>query len=147
MDSDKEEDPMPSPSLMIMCCNLTEVLRLREEIIAKIHETDILSVIYKKQLSLANKGSIKLMLSDSINFDISKVLTDSMNLVDNNDGTLLDFDLPFREFDYSLRANLDFKSESCIKALMTDLGVEELRAILHYQLTQMSLLQVGVMIN
>ena len=40
------------------------------------------------------------------------------------------------EFDEELRANLDFKSESCIKALMTDLGVEEIRAILHYQVMQ-----------
>ena len=55
-----------------------------------------------------------------------------MNLIDQNDGSLLDIDLPFREFDLTLRASLDFKSESCIKALFTELGVEELRAILHY---------------
>jgi hypothetical protein len=55
-----------------------------------------------------------------------------MNLIDVNDGTKLDIDLPFREFDATLKASLDFKSESCIKALMTDLGVEELRAVLHY---------------
>ena len=35
------------------------------------------------------------------------------------------------EFDRTLAANLDFKSESCLKALFTDLGVEEMRAILH----------------
>jgi hypothetical protein len=46
-----------------------------------------------------------------------------MNLVDYNDGSKLDFDMPFREFDNTLKANLDFKSESCIKALSTDLGV------------------------
>jgi hypothetical protein len=55
-----------------------------------------------------------------------------MNLIDINDGSRLDFDMAFREFDYTLRANLDFNSESCIKALMTNLGVEELRAVLHY---------------
>jgi len=55
-----------------------------------------------------------------------------MNLIDYNDGSKQEFDLPFREFDNSLKANLDFKSDSCIKALMTDLGVEELRAVLHY---------------
>ena len=70
-----------------------------------------------------------------------------MNLIDHNDGSLLDVNLPFREFDYSLRANLDFTSESCIKALMTELGVEELRAVLHYQAMQLQLLQVGVRIN
>ncbi len=60
-----------------------------------------------------------------------------MNLVDYNDGSRLDFDFPFREFDMSLKANLDFRSESCIKALMIDLGVEDLRAILHYQMMQL----------
>lgn len=59
----------------------------------------------------------------------------------------MEFDLAFKEFDYSLRANMDFRSESCVKALMTELGVEELRAVLHYQMMQMQLLQVGVMVN
>ena len=43
--------------------------------------------------------------------------------------------------------NLDFKSESCIKALMTDLGVEELRGILHYQIMHQQLLTIAVMTN
>lgn len=82
---------------------------------------------------LVNKSNTKLVLSDSINFDIQKVLTECVNLIDLNDGSRLEFDLAFKEFDYTLRANLDFRSESCVKALMTDLGVEELRAVLHYQ--------------
>jgi hypothetical protein len=52
--------------------------------------------------------------------------------VDYNDGSKIKFDLPVREFDHTLKANLDFKSESCVKALMLNLGVEELRAVLHY---------------
>ena len=55
-----------------------------------------------------------------------------MNLVDFNDGSKLQLDLAMREFDATLGASLDFRSESCIKALMTDLGVEELRAIVRY---------------
>jgi hypothetical protein len=77
------------------------------------------------------------MLLDQINFDTSKIMGDSMNLIDYNDGSTLDHDLPFREFDNSLRSILNFGSESCIKALMTELGLEELRAILHYQTMQM----------
>jgi len=83
-------------------------------------------------LKHVNKDNFKLVLTDSINFDTQSITKDNMNLIDYNDGSKLDFDLAFREFDMSLKANLDFKSESCIKALMTDLGVEELRAILHY---------------
>lgn len=87
------------------------------------------------------------MLIDQINFDISKILTDSMNIVDFNEGSLLDLDLPFKEFDNTLRASLDFGNESCIKALLTNLGVEELRAVLHYQLMQQQLLHVAVLVN
>jgi hypothetical protein len=56
-----------------------------------------------------------------------------MNIVDLNDGINLSFSpaLPFMEYDKHLSANLDFKSDSCIKVLFTDLGVEEMRAILH----------------
>lgn len=58
-----------------------------------------------------------------------------MNLVDLNDGSCIHFDpeLPFMEFDRTLAANLDFKSNSCIKAILCDFGVAELRAILHLQ--------------
>ena len=58
-----------------------------------------------------------------------------MNIVDLNDGINLNFSnsLPFMEYDRNLSANLDFKSDSCIKALFTDLGTEEMRAILHLQ--------------
>lgn len=51
------------------------------------------------------------------------------------------------EFDKDLSINLDLKSESCIKALMTDLGLEELRGILHYQVMHQQLLTVAVMTN
>lgn len=56
-----------------------------------------------------------------------------MNLVDLNEGTELPFDntMPFMEYDRMLAANLNLKSDSCVKVLFTDLGVEEMRAILH----------------
>ena len=55
-----------------------------------------------------------------------------MNLVDLNDGSKLNLDIAVLEFDSTLGACLDFRSESCVKALMTDLGLEELRAVVHY---------------
>ena len=74
-------------------------------------------------------------------------MQDYANLVDMNDGKNKHFKLSFMEFDEELRANLDLKSESCIKALMTDLGVEEMRAILHYQVMQQQLLKIAVISN
>ena len=64
-----------------------------------------------------------------------------------NDGKKKNFKLSFMEFDSELQANLDLKSDSCIKALMTDLGVEEMRAILHYQVMQQQLLTIAVINN
>ena len=65
----KLPEVVKSPSLMVMSCNLIEILRLREELIQRIHETDELSIIYKQQLKHCNKDSFKLVLTDSINFD------------------------------------------------------------------------------
>ena len=47
-DSDNETERMTvkSPSMMRMCCNMLEVLRLREELIQRMHETFILKEIY-----------------------------------------------------------------------------------------------------
>ena len=70
-----------------------------------------------------------------------------MNLVDLNDGSRLPLGLAASEFDTTLGASLDFRSESCVKALMTDLGVEELRAVLHYELMQKQLLTFAVLRN
>ena len=47
--------------MLTMGCNLVEVVRLREELIHRIHEVDVLSVIYKQQLKLVNKDSFKLI--------------------------------------------------------------------------------------
>lgn len=72
-ETDDDQDSshlLPTPSLLSMSCNLVEIIRLREELIAKINESDILSIIYKRQLALVNKSNTKLVLSDSINFDI-----------------------------------------------------------------------------
>lgn len=55
-----------------------------------------------------------------------------MNYVDKNDGSKLDFEIEINEFDANIMANMNFRSESCVKALMINLGVEELRAVVHY---------------
>jgi len=57
-----------------------------------------------------------------------------MNYIDKNDGSKLEYEIECEEFDKNLTANLDFRSNSCVKALMINFGVEELRAVVHYQL-------------
>lgn len=58
-----------------------------------------------------------------------------VNIVDLNAGRNKCFSgMPFVEFDIALSANFDLRNESCIKTLFTQLGLEELRGILHYQI-------------
>lgn len=57
-----------------------------------------------------------------------------MNYVDKNDGSTIEFGIEVEEFDANIMANMNFKSESCVKSLMINIGVEELRAVVHYQL-------------
>lgn len=45
---DVEGGDINPPSMMIMSCNMLEVLRLREEIIQRVHETDLLSIVYMR---------------------------------------------------------------------------------------------------
>jgi hypothetical protein len=47
----------------------------------------------------------------SNNFDVNRnILKDNANFVDYNDGSKLEVDLAFMEFDHTLKANLDFRS-------------------------------------
>lgn len=143
----EERTTVKSPSMMRMACNIMEVLRLREELIERIDETNILTKVYLEQGRLAGKGKTQVDHDTPIAFAVSSLLKDHVNIVDMNDGKNRNFKLPFMEFDEELKANLDLRSESCIKALMTDLGVEEMRAVLHYQVMQQQLLTVAVMNN
>lgn len=132
---------------MVLACNALEVLRLRKILIKLIHETDVLEDINKQQQKDTNTSTGKLVQSEGIPFETQSIAKGNMNLVDLNDGSNLELDLAAREFDGTLKACLDFRSESCIKALMTDLGVEELRAVVHYQMMQKQLLTIAVMRN
>jgi len=46
-EDDADRKTVKAPSMMRMCCNLLEVLRLREELIQRLHESAVLKHIYK----------------------------------------------------------------------------------------------------
>ena len=142
----EDDKVVRSPSMMRMACNLMEVIRLREELILRISECETLTKIYEQQFSMAGRPQ-KVQYSDSVNFNTSTILKDQINIIDSNHGKNKVFDLPFMEYDNTLAINLDLKKESCIKALMTDLGLEELRGILLYQIMHQHMLQIAVQQN
>ena len=122
--------------MLVMACNIMEVQRLREELIYAIHETAILAKIYTQQADLCKKGSSLKMGEPMLEPVTISEMIENVNLIDNNDGMKVKYDLAFCEYDKTLGRNLDFGSESCIKSLMTNLGVDELRAVLHMQVMQ-----------
>ena len=117
--------------MMVMCCNLIEVIRLRRELIKLVYECDQLGQTHEYLQRLAQKSE-RLVGAPTKSFDTSSVSGSYTNYVDYNDGSTLNNDLAFIEFDPSLKASLNFGSDCCIKALLTDLGVEELRAVVRY---------------
>lgn len=64
--------------------------------------------------------------------------------MDVGKGSNLGLKLPVNEFDPTLAAHLNFTHGQSFQILITHLGVEELRAILHYQMMQHQLLTIAV---
>ena len=56
--------------------------------------------------------------------------------MDEGPGKLIDYELGVMEFDAMLKSNLNFRMPDAVKMLICSSGLEELRAILHYQLMQ-----------
>jgi hypothetical protein len=56
-------------------------------------------------------------------------------------------DLAIREFDKSLLSNFNFRNPDTFKLNILTSGLEEVRAVLHYQLMQKQLLIVATRIN
>lgn len=67
-----------------------------------------------------------------------------MNYVDSGKGNDLVLSLSIKEFDPSMLSHLNFAHGQSFKVLITELGVEELRAVLHYQMMQHQLLNIAI---
>jgi hypothetical protein len=44
----RREEGVVAPSLLEMCCNLMEAVRLREDLTYRIHESDVLAALHKE---------------------------------------------------------------------------------------------------
>lgn len=59
-----------------------------------------------------------------------------VNFIDDGPARYLDIDIAVNEFDQLLKSNLNFRNPDAVKMLICTSGLEELRAVLHYQLMQ-----------
>lgn len=77
------------------------------------------------------------MFNEHISFE-NYLANDSnkVNFIDDGGTSFVKMDLAVNEFDPVLKSNLNFRNPDSFKMLLTNCGVEELRAVLHYQLMQ-----------
>ena len=72
---------------------------------------------------------------------------DKINFIDEGPMTGVETYLAITEFDKSLASWINFRDPLWFKSLITGWGLEELRAVVHYQIMHMQVLKIGVRLN
>ena len=70
-----------------------------------------------------------------------------VNFIDEGPTDDIDIKLAINEFDKKLRSCVNFADPECFKALVLPLGLEELRAVVQYEVMNLQALIVGVRTN
>lgn len=70
--------------------------------------------------------------NDNITFENYLSNSSKVNFIDDGGASFIKMDLAVNEFDPCLKSNLNFRNPDSFKMMITNCGVEELRAILHY---------------
>ena len=65
-------------------------------------------------------------------FDNYLIDQQKVNFIDDGPASFIDFDLAIKEYDGSLKSNLNFRNPDAVKMLTTSSGLEEVRGVLHY---------------
>ena len=92
----------------------------------------------------------KVFFKDNFNFDTHLSGGENWkNFVDTVPGmeTIINTELAIKEFDPSLTAVCNFANPEAFKALVCPLGLEELRCVVHYELSNLQTLIVAVRHN
>ena len=126
------------PSLLQVYCNMMELMRLRHEIILAVSECKALAKVYEKQIQACRKSDAKVELPDSISFEQLEQQDDDVgdliNYLDDGPAHQINLGLDIREYDPTLLSNLNFRAPDSFKLCITTSGLEEVRAVLRYQL-------------
>ncbi|CDW75700.1 UNKNOWN [Stylonychia lemnae] len=135
------------PPMLLVFCNLIEVIRLRELMITNLSETQVLTDFYMHLRDLVNRSNYKLLYQNQLIFETFAVSKEQINFVEDGSLTDVDIDLAINEYDSNLRSNLNFMNSESVQCLVLDGGVSELRAATTYQVLQKQLLIVAVKTN
>ena len=91
----------------------------------------------------------KIYFKDPFNFEtfVQQSNEGFINFVDEGPATDVDIKLAINEFDPSLRSHLNFSDPEAFKAMICPLGLEELRAVVKYELMHLQTLIVATKTN
>ncbi len=118
---------------------MIELHRLRNELILAASETAILQDIYVKQCELVGQRNTNTQIGEGITFDQlspAESEVEIVNFIDHGPSHQENIGLTVREFDKALLSNLNFRNPDSFKLNILTTGLEELRAVLYYQLLQ-----------
>ena len=140
------------PSMMEICCNGVEVLRLRNLLVRALIQREALLKIYASQMKSMSKDYKPNFKDYGFNFETFQKGAGSKwkDYVDSGPGlrnSVAKAGLAIGEFDPSLVSCLNFSDPESYKALICPLGLEELRCVLRYEQMNLQFLIVAVRTN
>ena len=148
-DDDKK---IHAPPLLLVFCNLVELLRMRESLILTLSESHTLESCFNEQKKILKCSNLATTNTSNLNVECNSIVASGMvNFVEH--GNLLakipemDSGLAIDEVCPTIRANLDFQNTESVQIMALDGGLQNLTTTLHYQLVQKHLLQNAILQN
>jgi hypothetical protein len=136
------------PSMLTLMCNSVEILRLRNTLLNTIEQSRILEDVYAQQAKLLGI-ECKINFKEQMNVEhfVTNGPENFVNFIEAGPAADLDINLAINEFDAALRSCICFSDPEAFKALILPLGLEELRAVVAYEVMNLQILIVGVRTN
>jgi hypothetical protein len=136
------------PSMLVLSCNIIETLRLRYELLLTLQQTSVLQELYKQQTQLMRReGGVYLKESFGFPTHFHEADENLVNFIDDGPASSVKVDLAINEYDESLRSSINMSDPECFKALILPMGLEELRAVLAYEVMNLQTLIVATRTN
>lgn len=134
--------------MLKLCCNTTEVLRLRNTLLMTIEQANVLEEVYYKQSNVLGKETGQLYSKQD--YGMQSFVNGGeffINFLDDGPASEVPIKLAINEYSRSLRSCVNFSDPECFKALILPLGLEELRSVVAYEVMNLQGLIVATKTN
>ena len=81
---------------------------------------------------MVNRPNFKPFFTDQVKFDNYLIDSTKVNFIDDGPAAMFEADYAIKDFDQSLKSNMNFRSPDAVKMLICTSGLEEVRGLLHY---------------